>query len=88
MECVRVGDLWRFDNIWADQFLLFGVATSSILLLWSAWLVYIVSALVLYDLSRVSKRTAAALVLALSGHHAPSSIYAELAHIVRNNLPT
>lgn len=68
--------------------MLFDVATSSILLLWSAWLVYIVSALVLYDLSRVSKRTAAALVLVLGGHHAPSSIYAELAHIVQNNQTT
>lgn len=62
-----------------NEFLLFDIATSSILLLWSAWLVYIVSALVLYDLSRVSKRTAAALVWALSGSHAPSNIYAELA---------
>lgn len=87
MSYVHLGDLWLFDNIGADEFLLFDVATSSISLLWSAWLVYIVSALVLYDLSRASKRTAAALVLALSGYHVPSSIYAELAH-AQNNLTT
>lgn len=73
-------------TFWADELLLFDVATSSVLLLWSAWLVYFVSVLVLYDLSRVSKRTA--LVLVLGGHHAPSSIYAELAHIVQNDQTT